>query len=123
MSKFKVGDRVNFSYGDSVYEGVIVENVDEVGKVWHYIEFTIDGRTGSRWVSKPYVLGLIQAAPKKTLNFWEAREATLAGKTVKRLIAEDEFCNYYSKDFLTRSMAPCEVNGHWEIVEQPKQRK
>jgi hypothetical protein len=56
----------------------------------------------------------------KTLNFWEAREAALEGKTVKRLTAEDEFCNYDSKDFLTRSMAPCEVNGHWEIVEEPK---
>jgi hypothetical protein len=57
----------------------------------------------------------------KVLNFWEARQAALEGKKVKRLLAEDEFSGpYTSTDFLTRQMAPCEVSGHWEIAEEPE---
>jgi hypothetical protein len=63
---------------------------------------------------------MIMREVRASINFWEARQAALEGKTVKRLIAEDEFCNYDSKDFLTRSMAPYEVSGHWEMVEETK---
>ena len=55
------------------------------------------------------------------MNFWEARQAALEGKLVKRLLGEDEFSSPYTRnDFLIKSMAPYEVNGHWEIVEEPK---
>jgi hypothetical protein len=55
------------------------------------------------------------------MNFWEARAAALKGKKVKRLIGEDEFSGAYTPlYFQTRPMEPYEINGHWEIVEEPR---
>jgi hypothetical protein len=56
------------------------------------------------------------------MNFWEARQAALEGRRVKRLISKDEFWTYDANDFLIRPMAPCEVNGHWEIIEEPENK-
>jgi hypothetical protein len=58
------------------------------------------------------------------MNFWEARQAALGGENVKRLIGEDEFSRAYTPlDFQTKPMEPYEINGHWEIVEEPRQKK
>jgi hypothetical protein len=81
--------------------------------------------SGHMWESREGhpcdLVELVQDVPSRALNFWEAREAALAGKNVKRLSGEDTFTEYDSKDFLIRSMVPCEINGHWEIVEEEQE--
>jgi hypothetical protein len=58
---------------------------------------------------------------KKILNFWEAREAALAGKKVKKLSSD---LIYTAKDFSVTSefyFSTNEMGEEWQLVEEPKQ--
>jgi hypothetical protein len=62
--------------------------------------------------------------PKKTLNFWEAREAALAGKKVRKS-AKDDGLTYSTDDFSVECecyFSTGEMALDWEIVEEPKLR-
>jgi hypothetical protein len=106
--KFKVGDKVRVILMDEV--GTIAEidtsnipylvKLDDGGDVW---------RSGKE-------LELVQE-PKKVLNFWEAREAALAGKKVRRGITDTIFT---ARDFIddTFEWDNHDIKADWEIVEE-----
>jgi hypothetical protein len=80
--------------------------------------FTECGQLFETVISPFDLIELVHAIPKKPLNFWEAREAALAGKKVRRpefgyVFTIEDFKNY-------TSWHNTDLAAEWEIVEEPK---
>jgi hypothetical protein len=123
--KFEVGQVWRDRDGDTWQVIYIIEDGEDMFPVKAQRDrdgredwFTDEGRYSTSCHESEDLRELVSTSPKKTLNFWEAREAALSGKKVKQ--PENEV-TYEKDDFLFRCMEASEINGDWEIVEEPKQ--
>jgi hypothetical protein len=81
--------------------------------------FTAQGRCWALQATEEDLVDLVPT-PKKTINFWEARQAALDGKKVRRigftlLYSTEDFTDHLNWDNNS-------INAAWEIVEEPKHK-
>jgi hypothetical protein len=75
---------------------------------------------GSRFLFQSHqTTDLVEEFIPKTLNFWEAREASKQGKIVKGFLA-GAWQQYTSKEFEHEVWDDLDMTSEWEIVEKPK---
>jgi hypothetical protein len=124
--KFEVGQKWRDRSGDiwkitdindSTCDTFPVAVERETDGISYYV--TLTGRASSFNETEQDLVDLVPT-PKKTLNFWEARQAALDGKKVKTCLgplcfSKEEFTNQdcWSNELIT---------ADWEIVEEPKHK-
>ena len=126
--KFKVGQVWKDRVGDlwdiisttdievSVF-GYVLDAIRQKDKAMGH--FTPEGKLWKIAMSDLDLIELISPLPKKSLNFWEARQAALSGKRVKKVDTDTEFTidDFMSDDY---SFDNYEIKADWEVVDEPK---
>jgi hypothetical protein len=79
--------------------------------------FSLDGLMVLESINQEDLVELVEDSPKKTLNFWEARNAVLSGKLV-RAVGGDRI--FDATEFNGTRWSHYELDSDWEIVEKPK---
>jgi Zn-dependent metalloprotease len=117
--KFKVGDKVKFTYSGGTSFGVVVE-IDIYDTVLSYEVQVISAPlaliASFCWIKESDIISLIQA--KKKFNFLDAWDAVKEGKTV-RVTAQTMSLSYTPDDFKAIEEWPiAAIEADWEIVEE-----
>ncbi len=128
--KYKLGDRVIFTDDILNYEGVIMQLDTMCRNDLRYQVVVTSGAddygSSIAWLKESEIQGLVSdktptSETKAKLNFWEAREAALNGKKVKRIVTQV----VYTPSQMLHPETPwynVHFDGDWEIVEEPKHK-